>query len=66
MSAPHGLVNACGRKPSAETMAAAAGPNAKPAMRLTMPDGSYFRYGAAGKIGSSMKLVTIANATNNA
>jgi hypothetical protein len=31
-----------------------------------MPEGSYFRYGAAGNSGSSMKLATIDSATNNA
>ena len=48
------------------TMAAADGPNAKPATRQTTPDGSYLSHGAAGMSGNSMKLSAIASATNNA
>ena len=55
----------CGTKPSTDTIAAAAGPYAKPAIRQTMPDGSYFSQ-VTGVIGNSMKLVTIASATNSA
>lgn len=65
ISEPHGLANMCGTKPSTDTIAAAAGPYAKPAIRQTMPDGSYFSQ-VTGVIGNSMKLVTIASATNSA
>ncbi len=61
-------MNTCGTKPSTLTIAAAAGPYAKPAIRHTMPDGSYLRNENAGfgRIGNEMKLVAIASATNSA
>ena len=63
---PHGLVNRCGTKPSTLTMTAAAGPNAKPATRQTMPDGSYLSHCTPGMIGNSMKLTSMDSATNSA
>ena len=55
ISVPHGSMNTCGTKPSTLTIAAAAGPYAKPAIRHTMPDGSYLRNENAGFAGSGTR-----------
>ena len=65
ISEPHGLANMCGTTPSTDTLAAAAGPYAKPAIRQTMPAGTNYSQ-VTGVNGKSMKLVSIACAQNSA
>ena len=45
-----------------ETTMPVTGSKARPAMSATMPEGSYLRKGAAGRIGNSMKSVQTAAA----
>ena len=66
MMEPKGLPKKWGSHISVPTTAPVAGPKAKPATRTTIPEGSYLRYGAAGKMGTSTKLRTMAAATNSA
>ena len=47
------------------TTAPVAGPNAKPAMRQTMADGSYLSQGTAGRIGNYTNSVQIAASAQN-
>ena len=66
ITAPIGSVKARKSQGRATTIHPLDVPQVSAARSANIPEGSYLRYGAAGKIGIDMKLVAIAAATNSA
>lgn len=66
MKAPAGFVTSRKIQGKTATTHPVGRPKRSPASRQKTPEGSYFKKGAAGKIGTSMKLVAMDSATKKA